>query len=171
MRPVLRPPPGVPLKPTQPQKLAGRRIEPTTCVPSRGDHARGNVGSGTAARSAWSAPIGKVVTTEFAGTEPRGTRNPWDNDGSSGLGRLKQRRRRECASDRQTGARHAGPNAGLKTARRRAFVNRDMTQPLVAPALDFGGTPSMCVVVSNRGETDGHHYFKLHGAQECQARR
>src|SRR5712672_4880343 len=30
------------------------------------------------------------------------------------------------------------------------FVNRDMTQGLVAPPLDFGGTPSMCVVVSNR---------------------
>src|SRR5580692_3750210 len=30
------------------------------------------------------------------------------------------------------------------------FVNRDMTQGLVAPLLDFGGTPSMCVVVSNR---------------------
>jgi len=28
--------------------------------------------------------------------------------------------------------------------------NRDMTQGLVAPLLDFGGTPSMCVVVSNR---------------------
>ena len=29
------------------------------------------------------------------------------SDGSSGLGRLKQRCRRECASDRQTRARHA----------------------------------------------------------------
>ncbi len=28
-----------------------------------------------------------------------------------------------------------------------------MTQPLVAPTLDFGGTPSMCVVVSNRGRS------------------
>ena len=50
------------------------------------------------------------------------------------------------------------------------FVNRDMTQRLVAPRLDFGGTPSMCVVVSI-GETDGHHCFKLHGAQQRQARR
>src|SRR5205807_1674412 len=32
----------------------------------------------------------------------------------------------------------------------RHFVNRDMAQRLVAPLLDFGGTPSMCVVVSNR---------------------
>ena len=30
------------------------------------------------------------------------------------------------------------------------FVNCDMTQGLVTPLLDFGGTPSMCVVVSNR---------------------
>jgi hypothetical protein len=49
------------------------------------------------------------------------------------------------------------------------FANRDMTQRLVAPPLDFGGTPSMCVVVSI-GETDGHHCFKLHGAQQRQAR-
>src|ERR1700719_3984403 len=49
------------------------------------------------------------------------------------------------------------------------FVNRDMTQRLVAPLLDFGGTPSMCVVVSI-GETDGHHCFKLHGAQQRQAK-
>jgi hypothetical protein len=47
---------------------------------------------------------------------------------------------------------------------------RDMTQGLVAPPLDFGGTPSMCVVVSI-GETDGHHCFELHGAQQRQARR
>src|ERR1700756_5343947 len=31
-----------------------------------------------------------------------------------------------------------------------------MTQRLVAPPLDFGGTPSMCVVVSI-GKTDGPH--------------
>src|ERR1700730_12373623 len=57
-----------------------------------------------------------------------------------------------------------------KGAGARHFVNRDMTQRLVAPPLDFGGTPSMCVVVS-LGETDGHQCFKLHGAQERQARR
>jgi hypothetical protein len=51
---------------------------------------------------------------------------------------------------RQTG----GPNSACHTQCRfekgpgaRHFVNRDMTQRLVAPPLDFGGTPSMCVVV------------------------
>ena len=61
-------------------------------------------------------------------------------------------------------------NACLKGPGVAHFVNRDMTQRLVAPPLDFGGTPSMCVVVSI-GETDGHHCFKLHGAQQRQARR
>ena len=62
------------------------------------------------------------------------------------------------------------PNPGGKGPGTAHFVNRDMTQRLVAPRLDFGGTPSMCVVVSI-GETDGHHCFKLHGAQQRQARR
>jgi hypothetical protein len=38
-----------------------------------------------------------------------------------------------------------------------ASVNRRPIIVLVAPPLDFGGTPSMCVVVSI-GETDGHHF-------------
>ena len=47
------------------------------------------------------------------------------------------------------------PTSDGRTVLKRAaapgiFVNRDMTQRLVAPPLDFGGTPSMCVVVSNR---------------------
>ena len=44
----------------------------------------------------------------------------------------------------------APPSAGLKRPGATDFVNRDMTQRLVAAPLDFGGTPSMCVVVFNR---------------------
>jgi hypothetical protein len=76
--------------------------------------------------------------------------------------------RRRCQSGRPPSVRLTQCQSG-KGPGTAHFANRDMTQRLVAPPLDFGGTPSMCVVVSI-GETDGHHCFKLHGAQQRQAR-
>jgi hypothetical protein len=49
---------------------------------------------------------------------------------------MRRRRQTRGRAEKGAGARH--------------FINRNMTQRLVAPLLDFGGTPSMCVVVSNR---------------------
>ena len=37
-----------------------------------------------ALRDAGAVILGKVVTTEFAATEPRGTRNPWDRERTPG---------------------------------------------------------------------------------------
>src|SRR5258708_24170389 len=37
-----------------------------------------------ALREAGAVILGKVVTTEFAATEPRGTRNPWDRERTPG---------------------------------------------------------------------------------------
>ncbi len=60
-----------------------------------------------ALREAGAVIVGKTVTTEFAASEPRGTRNPWDLGRTPG--RLEQRlggRRR--GRHGQPGARHAG---------------------------------------------------------------
>jgi hypothetical protein len=67
--------------------------------------------------------------------------------------RLPDRGRRADAaarSERQTALGTPQQRLSEKCQASRFFVNRDMTQRLVAPLLAFGGTPSMCVIVSNR---------------------
>ena len=44
-----------------------------------GCHTGRDAASVAALREAGAVILGKVVTTEFASTEPRGTRNPWDS--------------------------------------------------------------------------------------------
>jgi Asp-tRNA(Asn)/Glu-tRNA(Gln) amidotransferase A subunit family amidase len=44
-----------------------------------GCHTGRDAASVAAPREVGAVILGKVVTTEFASTEPRGTRNPWDS--------------------------------------------------------------------------------------------
>jgi hypothetical protein len=57
-----------------------------------------------------------------------------------------------CGADvrRADRIRHASLNAGLKRARRRAFRSPRHDTGIGRSILDFGGTPSMCILVSNR---------------------
>ena len=85
-----------------------------------------------ALRDAGAVIIGKTVTTEFAASEPRGTRNPWNTRTHARrlverLGGVRRRRHR------QRGARHAGDRfdraAGELLRLRRFQAERERAQP------------------------------------------
>ncbi len=85
-----------------------------------------------ALREAGAVILGKVVTTEFAATEPRGTRKPWDRERTPG--RIEQRLRcRGRLRHGPGGARDAGrrldPAAGelLRLRRLQAERRRDQS--------------------------------------------
>ena len=59
-----------------------------------------------ALRQAGAIIVGKTVTTEFAASEPRGTRNPWNLDHTPGGSRAVRPRRSQRHGQR--GTRHAG---------------------------------------------------------------
>ena len=86
-----------------------------------------------ALREAGAVILGKVVTTEFAATEPRGTRNPWDTRAHAG--RIEQRlRRRGRLRHGPGGARDPGrrldPASGelLRRCRLQAERRRDQSR-------------------------------------------
>jgi len=76
---------GSPLSPIDGMPLGIKDIIETVDFPTgqgsplfTGTHTHRDAASVAALRSAGAIVLGKTVTTEFAATEPRGTRNPWD---------------------------------------------------------------------------------------------
>ena len=90
---------GRPLSPIDGMPLGIKDIIETADMPTEQGLAavrrlahRRDAASVAALREAGAVILGKVVTTEFAATEPRGTRNPWDTRAHAG--RIEQRLRR-----------------------------------------------------------------------------
>ena len=82
---------GRPLSPIDGMPLGIKDIIETTDMPTEqgsplfvGWRTRRDGASVAALREAGAVILGKVVTTEFAATEPRGTRNPWDQERTPG---------------------------------------------------------------------------------------
>jgi hypothetical protein len=89
---------GRPLSPIDGMPLGIKDIIETADMPTEqgsplfvGCHTGRDAASVAALREAGGVILGKVVRTEVASTEPRGTRNPWD---SAHTGRIEQRFRR-----------------------------------------------------------------------------
>ena len=83
---------GRPLSPIDGMPLGIKDIIETADMPTEqgsplfGGWRTGRDGACVAAlREAGAVIFGKVVTTEFAATEPRGTRNPWDRERTPGV--------------------------------------------------------------------------------------
>src|SRR5205814_3733032 len=82
---------GRPLSPIDGMPLAIKDIIETAHMPTEqgsplfvGWRTGRDAASVAALREAGAVILGKVVTTEFAATEPRGTRNPWDRERTPG---------------------------------------------------------------------------------------
>jgi Asp-tRNA(Asn)/Glu-tRNA(Gln) amidotransferase A subunit family amidase len=82
---------GRPLSPIDGMPLGIKDIIETADLPTEqgsplfvGCHTGRDAASVAALREAGAVILGKVVTTEFAATEPRGTRNPWDRERTPG---------------------------------------------------------------------------------------
>jgi Asp-tRNA(Asn)/Glu-tRNA(Gln) amidotransferase A subunit family amidase len=82
---------GRPLSPIDGMPLGIKDIIETADMPTGqgsplfvGCHTGRDAASVAALREAGAVILGKVVTTEFASTEPRGTRNPWDSERTPG---------------------------------------------------------------------------------------
>jgi Asp-tRNA(Asn)/Glu-tRNA(Gln) amidotransferase A subunit family amidase len=79
--------------------------------------------------------LGKVLTTEFAGTEPRGTRNPWD-------------------SGRTPGRSSSGSAAAVTCGMVPAALGTQVVGSILRPA-------SFCGCVGFKGAPDGGRYAGL----------
>ena len=82
---------GRPLSPIDGMPLGIKDIIETADMPTEqgsplfvGWHSGRDAASVAALREAGAVILGKVVTKEFAATEPRGTRNPWDSERTPG---------------------------------------------------------------------------------------
>jgi len=82
---------GRPLSPIDGMPLGIKDIIETADMPTEqgsplfvGCRTGRDAASVAALREAGAVILGKVVTTEFAATEPRGTRNPWDRERTPG---------------------------------------------------------------------------------------
>ena len=82
---------GTPLSPIDGMPLGIKDIIETADMPTQngsplfaGFRSERDAASVAALREAGGVIVGKTVTTEFAATEPRGTRNPWDSSRTPG---------------------------------------------------------------------------------------